>query len=211
MKLRTCYLEDIYLLDMSKKKTKIRTGSSTTDAVLGVLSMAPMSGYTIRSVVSQSIGHFWSESFGQIYPALRQLTSEGFVEKKTERQKGRPDRNVYSLTGKGRERLQEWLMTPSTEAVPRNELLLKLFFGGQAPVGASREDVTAFVQRQEAALTVYAGIAKDLKKNRANDPQLPFWLMTLSYGSHYSEAMVQWGRETLRQLSAIEKAEMKKR
>ena len=179
---------------------KDRTGTATPDAVLGLLSMAPMSGYDMRAVISQSIGHFWSESFGQIYPALKRLTAEGYVEKKTERQKGRPDRNVYSLTSKGRERLREWLLVPAVPEVPRNELLLKLFFGSQAPASASRENVQAFVARQEAAQKVYAGIAKDLKRQRAGDPQLSFWLMTVSYGQHFSGAMVRWGRETLKQL-----------
>ena len=111
-----------------------------------------MSGYTIRSVIERSIGNFWSESYGQIYPALKKLTAEGAVQKKIERQKGRPDRNVYSLTDKGRERLGEWLMVPAVAEVPRNELLLKLFFGSHAPVSASRENVAAFVLRQDEAL-----------------------------------------------------------
>jgi DNA-binding PadR family transcriptional regulator len=192
-----------------KEKAKNKAGTATPDAVLGLLSMAPMSGYDMRAMISQSIGHFWSESFGQIYPALKRLTAEGYVERKTERQKGRPDRNVYSLTVKGSERLQEWLMIPAVREVPRNELLLKLFFGSHAPLSASRENVQAFVARQEAAQKVYAGIARDLKRLRAVDPQLPFWLMTVSYGQHYSGALVKWGRETLKQLDAIERSAKK--
>ncbi len=189
-----------------KRKTKNR-GTSTSDAVLGLLSIAPMSGYTLRSVIAGSIGHFWSESFGQIYPALRQLTERGFVEKKTERQKGRPDRHVYSLTENGKKHLKQWLLVPPSDEVPRNELLLKLFFGSQTPIGTSRGNVMEFLGKHEAALKIYAGIRKNLKKDKANDPQLPFWLMTLSYGSHYSEAMVQWGQETLRQLDAVKRVE----
>jgi PadR family transcriptional regulator AphA len=196
---------------LKTKRAKIKTGTATPDAVLGLLSMAPMSGYEMRRVISESIGHFWSESFGQIYPALKRLTAEGRVEKKTERQKGRPDRNVYSLTTKGRERLREWLMVPAVPEVPRNELLLKLFFGSHAPANASRENVEAFVARQEAALKVYEGIAKELKRRRAADPQLPFWLMTLSYGQHYSGALVKWGQETLKELDALERARTTKR
>lgn len=170
-----------------------------------------MSGYEMRRVISQSIGHFWRESFGQIYPALKRLTAEDCVEKKTERQKGRPDRNVYSLTAKGRERLREWLVVPAAPEVPRNELLLKLFFGSHAPLNASRENIEAFVTRQEAALKVYAGIAKELKRHRAGDPQLPFWLMTVSYGQHYSGALVKWGWETLKELDGLERVRATKR
>jgi PadR family transcriptional regulator AphA len=193
-----------------ESKTKDRAGTATPDAILGLLSMAPMSGYGMRMVISQSIGHFWSESFGQIYPALKRLTAEGYVEKKTERQKGRPDRNMYSLTPKGREKLREWLMVPAEPEVPRNELLLKLFFGSRAPVSASRANVATFVERHERALKVYAGIVKEIKRERGNDPQAPYWLMTVSYGQHYSEALVKWGRETLKQLDATERMAEKK-
>jgi DNA-binding PadR family transcriptional regulator len=194
-----------------RKRAREKAGTATPDAVLGLLSMAPMSGYEMRRVISQSIGHFWSESFGQIYPALKRLTAEGCVEKKTERRKGRPDRNVYSLTAKGWERLLEWLVVPAVPEVPRNELLLKLFFGSHAPLNASRESVEAFVARQEGALKVYAGITKELKRNRAGDPQLPFWLITVSYGQHYSGALVKWGRETLKELDGLERVRTAKR
>jgi DNA-binding PadR family transcriptional regulator len=189
----------------TKTRTERPTATATADALLGVLSMVPMSGYTLRSVIAQSIGNFWSESYGQIYPALKRLTAEGLVEKKTERQKGRPDRNVYSLTSSGTERLKRWLEVPATTEVPRNDLLLKLFFGVHAPVSASRRNVAEFVAGQEAALERYAAIAKDLERKKKDNEAVRFWLMTLSYGRHHSTAMVAWGRETLRELDAIEK------
>lgn len=199
---------------MKSRKATDKKGSrgatATPDALLGVLSLAPMSGYTIRSVIERSIGNFWSESYGQIYPALKKLTTEGAVQKKIERQKGRPDRNVYSLTDKGRERLGEWLMVPAVAEVPRNELLLKLFFGSHAPVSASRENVAAFVLRQEEALVKYASIAKELRRDRSKDPHARFWLMTVDYGRHYSTAMLEWGRKTLKELDAIEGADERK-
>ena len=170
-----------------------------------------MSGYTIRAVVGQSIGNFWSESFGQIYPALKRLTAEGMVQKKTERQKGRPDRNVYSLTERGRERLREWLMIPAAPSVPRNDLLLKLFFGVHVPVSASRENVEALVREHEAALKRYGAIRKEIARDHAGDPQSRFWLMTVNYGRHHSEAMLKWGKETLKELDAIEQEGPKKR
>ena len=67
-------------------------GGATPNALLGLLSLGPMSGYDIRQLIPQSIGHFWSESYGQIYPGLKRLAAAGLVEKKTERKKGSPDR-----------------------------------------------------------------------------------------------------------------------
>ena len=43
-----------------------KTASATGKALLGLLSIAPMSGYDIRQLIPWSIGQFWSESYGQI-------------------------------------------------------------------------------------------------------------------------------------------------
>jgi PadR family transcriptional regulator, regulatory protein AphA len=181
-------------------------GGATPNALLGLLSLRPMSGYDIRALISESIGHFWSESYGQIYPGLKRLAAAGLVEKKTQRQHGRPDRHVYSLTGEGRARLREWLKLPVVEEVPRQELLLKLFFGAHVSLDVSREHVTAFMEEHGKALKVYAAIAKRLRKEEGSDPQMPFWLMTLNFGRHRSTASVKWARETLKELERLERA-----
>jgi PadR family transcriptional regulator AphA len=180
-------------------------GGATPNALLGLLSMGPMSGYDIRQMIPQSIGHFWSESYGQIYPGLKRLAAAGLVRKKTERKKGSPDRNVYSLTAEGRERLREWLKLPVAEEVPRNELLLKLFFGADVPPSVSRKHVQACMTSHEQKVQVYGAIAKKLRKEEANDPRLPFWLMTLSMGRHHSAAIVKWCKETLTELDGMER------
>lgn len=180
-------------------------GGATQKALLGLLSMGPMSGYDIRALIPESIGHFWSESYGQIYPGLKRLAGDGLVEKKTERQKGRPDRHLYSLTEEGREELGEWLRLPVVGEVPRNELLLKLFFGMQVPASVSREHVEAELAKHRALLARYGAVAKALEREHGNDPDLPYWLMTLSFGRHTSNATVKWCEETLQELGRLQK------
>jgi PadR family transcriptional regulator AphA len=107
--------------------------NKTEFAVLGLLSLEPMSGYDMKTFISQSIGYFWQESYGQIYPVLRKLLGLGFITRRVESKKGRPDRHVYRLTQKGRNRLNEWLASETELAPLRIELLLKLFFGGATP------------------------------------------------------------------------------
>jgi DNA-binding PadR family transcriptional regulator len=180
-------------------------GGVTPNALLGLLSLGPMSGYDIRRLISQSIGHFWSESYGQIYPGLKRLAAAGLVAKKTERGKGSPDRHVYSLTAEGREHLRRWLKVPVAKEVPRSELLLKLFFGAHVSPSVSREHVQTYLELHQKELQTYRAIAKKLRKEEANDPQLPFWLMTLKMGQHRSRAMVKWCEETLAELAKLER------
>lgn len=192
------YLSDIYLTAMANKN------GATSKALLGLLSIKPMSGYDIRQLIPWSIGLFWSESYGQIYPALKQMAAAGLVIQKTERQKGRPDRHVYSLTEAGREELRGWLELPPENEVPRNELLLKLFFGAHIAPTISREHVKAFLEMHVQLLKTYEATAKTLRKEKADNPQLPYWLMPLSMGRHRSMAMVKWCKETLVALEQIE-------
>lgn len=180
-------------------------GGATPNALLGLLSLGPMSGYDIRQLIPQSIGHFWSESYGQIYPGLKRLAATGLASKKTERKKGSPDRHVYSLTAEGRERLRTWLKLPVVEVVPRNELLLKLFFGEQVSTSVSREHVQTYLALHQQKMQVYGAVAKKLRKEYAHDPRLPFWLMTLSMGRHHSSAMAKWCKETLKKLDEMER------
>jgi DNA-binding PadR family transcriptional regulator len=170
-------------------------------ALLGLLSLGPQSGYDLKQLSSWSVGHFWREGYGQIYPALKAMTAAGLIRRKTERTSGRPDRHVYSLTAAGRKKLNHWLGQPVVDEVPRNELLLKLFFGGLSPVSVSREHIAECRRRSESELVEYGAVRKRIEKECGDDPQKLFWLMTLSYGECMAEAAIQWSDKTLAALS----------
>jgi len=178
----------------------------TPNALLGLLTFHPMSGYDIRQLIPDSVGHFWNEGYGNIYPALKLLTAKGLVTKKTERKRGRPDRHVYSLTDAGHRQLASWLEVPVEPPALRNELLLKLFFGAHAAPSVSREHVLAYRDDHASAMTVYEATARKLKEKGVDEPQMPFWLMTLSYGHHVCAATIKWCEETLLVLDRMEKA-----
>ena len=38
-----------------------------------------MSGYEIRSWIEEYLGYFWSEGWGQLYPALAHLEELGYI------------------------------------------------------------------------------------------------------------------------------------
>jgi DNA-binding PadR family transcriptional regulator len=186
-------------------------GGNTANALLGLLTLSPMSGYDIRALTERSIGHFWSESYGQIYPALRLMEKQGLVEKKTKQSAGRPEKNVFNLTREGRERLKSWLDLPPIPEVPRSELLLKLFFGHHAPEGANRRHIESLRSAHQEALKTYTVMEQRLKKEEPDDPQLPYWLMTLSFGRHRSASFVAWANESLKQIDALEKSGRQKK
>jgi PadR family transcriptional regulator, regulatory protein AphA len=179
-----------------------KRSSSSKEVLLGLLTIEPMSGYDLGQTVRTSVGHFWNESYGQIYPNLKELAAKGLVSSSTERKKGKPDRHIYSITAKGRERLAEWLALEPQPGVPRNELLLKLFFGAQvsAPI------LIGFVEhmaRQEAMLLhEFKGIHDEIANSRQY-PDTPYWKMAARFGQIELEAHLRWAQETLAELHKI--------
>jgi DNA-binding PadR family transcriptional regulator len=104
------------------------TLSPTARVILGLLAFSPRTGYDIKQVTDYSTRFFWGASYGQIYPELRRLESEGLV-RSTDSPRGAVVRRVYELTPKGRRALHDWLATPGEGYEFRDEGLLKLFFG----------------------------------------------------------------------------------
>jgi len=177
--------------------------SSTGQVLLGLLTVEPMSGYDLGQSIRASIGHFWNESYGQIYPRLKRLAADGLVTARTERQRGKPDRQVYSITKKGREHLCAWLTVEPQPEIPRNELLLKLFFGAQAPGEALIGYVARMAKREGALLERFRRIEHEEIARLSRYPDAPYWRMAARFGQLELEAHVRWAEETLAELGQL--------
>jgi PadR family transcriptional regulator AphA len=192
--------------------------TSSRFAILGLLTNCPMSGYQIRQLVKWSVGQFWSESYGQIYPALRALADAGLVirqpepksAKKGKQSTNRRPRHVYAITEKGRRALAHWVASPFHLQVPRNELLLKLFFGASVPVAETKAQIERFRQMQLKTQEVFAATEQRLLAEQAGDPQLPYWLMTLDYGKQHNRAMLAWCDAAVATLNSLPPASRRK-
>jgi len=178
--------------------------STSRFAILGVLSLGAMSGYDVKKLIERSIAHFWNESYGQIYPVLNRLAAEGFAARRREKQRGKPDRHVYSLTEKGRGELARWLAVPARYEPFRSELLLKLFLGDAGRAADSIAQIEHYEATQRGLLETYLGIERRLREEMAGHPQLPFSLVTLHYGLYRCRATLAWCAESTRALKRLE-------
>ena len=104
-------------------------------ALLGLLAENPKYGYEIKRQFEGALGNVWSVSYGQLYPTLRWLSELGWVTKKTEPGKKAAEKNIYSITEKGRKKLDEWLLKPVRTAYRlKDEFTLRfLFFSKLTP------------------------------------------------------------------------------
>ncbi len=166
-------------------------------AVMGVLSICPSSGYDIKKFMECSTSNFWSESYGQIYPILKHLVEEGLAARHAEKQEGKPEKYIYTLTEQGKKGLRNWLSESVESTVERNELLLKLFFGAHIPLEKNKEHIYAFQELQSQLLEKYEGIERELVAEAQEDAILSYRFMTVRYGIHRCHALLTWCDETL--------------
>ena len=89
----------------------------TEIAVLGALSTGPMSGYEVRRSITEVLGHFWHESYGQIYPSLAALERAGSVRRTGP---GRTSGTVFEITATGEQRLRDYFIRHIAIAKARN-------------------------------------------------------------------------------------------
>ena len=174
-------------------------------AILGALTLAPMSGYDFKQFADESVRHFWTESFGQIYPMLRRLEADGLIVRQpaaTDPADTGPaatgrERIVYAITDAGRDALARWVAEPARDDVGRIEILLKLFFAPGAPPGTAERLLRAFRAEHVERLERYDAVAHWLRAERGGFAELPYWMATLDYGRHVSRALVAWCDATL--------------
>ncbi len=169
----------------------------TQYAILGMLSVEPMSGYEIKKTMSESTQHFWNESNGQLYPTLAKLTEEKLIRGKGEKA-GDKKKTVYYLTQSGKKKLNEWLLKEVDYYPPRNELLLKIFFGDNVLPQDSIRHIQDHLFRCESQLEVYQGIESKLMRLVKQKKRPVYFLLTVQAGIKITLATMDWCRESIK-------------
>jgi DNA-binding PadR family transcriptional regulator len=184
----------------------------TAYVILGILAIHDnQSGYEIRKTIQQTVGFFWGESFGQIYPTLKRLVAEGLI---VPSKSGaapsesvsapKPRRQEYSITAAGLACLREWLAVPYRDDPPRDEFLLKLFFGQEVTTGVSIAHVRKFQEKHRRMLDTLLeieGLARAYNSSSQN-PGFPFWMLTLTFGMAQLRSALEWSETALAMLTS---------
>lgn len=141
------------------------TGSALTTtsyAVLGLLSVRPWSTYELTRQMDHSLGRIWPRARSKLYEEPKKLVARGLAEASTEAV-GRRPRTVYAITGEGRAALAAWLAEPAQGPVLESEQLLKIFFAeagtradALATLEATREWARERNEQNLAAAVAYA-------------------------------------------------------
>jgi len=97
-------------------------------AILGLLGDGPRHGYELKRALGE-LG-FWQVSFGSLYPALRRLEKNGYIEPA----RGEGRRKAYGLTAAGSDEFRRLVAeAPDPDESERNFQLRLAFFDSLAP------------------------------------------------------------------------------
>jgi PadR family transcriptional regulator, regulatory protein AphA len=163
----------------------------TSQAILGLLSIVPMSGYDLAQAADAAVGRFWPVSKSQVYAELARLEPLGLVQGTEIAQERRPDKRVFRLSEQGEEALDDWLESDDL-AAPRFRLpfLLKIFLGHRTPPGRSaaqlqevRAQALAQAQELEALLAVL------------DHPDAAYARLTVSFLLRMAETTAAWAQD----------------
>ena len=166
--------------------TKRNIDSDLSLAILGLLSIQPLSGYGLRKIFLKTAMGYFSASPGAIYPALRKLEEAGLVKGTVENADTLRPRMAYALTPAGLAALKSALSRPVThEDVIRrmDTLILRFcFMDGLLPKDEILDFLRSFWAGIDATLEVLQAEA------RRDAPRLSFC----------ARAALEQGQESLR-------------
>lgn len=177
---------------------------SLRHAILGFLSVRPMSGYDLKKVIDESVGHFWMADQSQIYRTLTSLVDGGLASRETVIQDGRPNQHVHSATDVGLAELDRWLASPLQPQSSREPFLARLFFAERMPADEIRQLLET--RRQEASQQLAALeliTVPDVVPEHISEIEYVLRMATLANGITHARAELDWLDTTERQLAGI--------
>ncbi len=175
-------------------------------ALLCLLSIEPMNGYTMKQWVDNLLRHFWKTSYGQIYPTMNQFLSEGLVTVESRESENAPASKYYHITEKGLYELKEWLAEDTLDFNYRDESLLKFYFSTLLPLDDVIEKAERAAEFQQEILDRYE---KDKKILEVSNPTRKQLMVSISNqkGIYLNEARLKWAQYCVKELKKFKENE----
>jgi DNA-binding PadR family transcriptional regulator len=142
--------------------------TTTTYAVLGLLSVRDWTTYELAKQVRRSLNWFWPRAERRLYDEPKRLVADGLATATREATGKRP-RTVYSITDQGRAELARWLGLPAEQPSSELPAMLKVFFAD----AGSLEQLVTTLDGMEAEAAARLEALADLAATGAEQPVFP--------------------------------------
>ncbi|HYJ61008.1 MAG TPA: helix-turn-helix transcriptional regulator [Actinomycetota bacterium] len=164
-------------------------------AILGLLKDRPMHGYQLSREVAEQLGGLWRVSYGSLYPTLRRLEGEGFVEATTGTTTtgGGRRKTVYKITDAGEAEFLRLLEeTPGDGQAEDARFRVRVAFFRYLPP----ETRIRLMERRRAGLeTRLAGVNAAITAASADDDR--YTLALMEHGRAATASDITWLNELI--------------
>lgn len=170
--------------------------NKTRYVILGMLSETDLSGYEIKKIIDIRFSFFWNESYGQLYPELKNLEQDGLIYSIKSETESRRDVIRYSITPQGRSELKLWLAEPTEQETVRFEILLKMYFSSLTDEDIMIRHIIEFEKNHQKQLSILNMFQKELTAVRDIDNHEDI-LRVIDFGQRVYSAYMDWSKETI--------------
>lgn len=167
--------------------------TKTRYVLCGLLAEGPQTGYQLKKLIDERFKAFWNESYGQIYPELKGMLKDKWIE--IENQQSDARRNTtYRITNLGLEELKRWMeIKPEKESV-RLEILLKTYFSSLTSQQTIEQYLVEFKKEHDEDLKQLIKLKQSLIKKKSIQKDL---INVIDFGIKVNEAYLHWCDENL--------------
>jgi PadR family transcriptional regulator AphA len=175
--------------------------------LLGLL-REPASGFDLKSVLDNGIGHFWAAELSQVYPSLKRLEKQKFLRSRRAASKRGPGRIVYEITANGRKKLASWLQDDPQFEDMRHTFLAQIYLMDEL---SDLPHTLRFLEQLHARWAARLEALKKREKEWSRRyPGFPDGLslanfhhhLTLRMGAHAHQGWLRWCEESMRRVRA---------
>lgn len=182
--------------------TEPRPLTSTSYAILGLLSLQPWTTYELAQQMQRALGHFWPRAESKLYEEPKKLVAHGYATA-SEEPVGKRPRTVYAITPAGRRALRAWMAETSDGPVVEFEGLVRVFFaehGTRADVLQAIDAAHAWVaKRYEES----EGISRSYLEGEGAFPErLPWLILCGRFLQDMIDAVDRWAEWATRTVEA---------
>ena len=177
-----------------ESKSQERALTTTSFAVLAVLSLRDHSTYDLIRQMRLSMHYMWPRAESNVYAEPRRLVDAGLATER-EQWKGQRRRTIYSITDAGRAALAGWIAAPSARPRYENEALVKIMFGENGTRDDLLKSIRELAEDSAAAVLHFRGVADRYAANEGDYPNR-FGLsgLALRLAAEQHAATLRWAR-----------------
>lgn len=169
--------------------------TSTSHALLGLLSVRPWTSYELAQQVRRSLNWFWPRAERKLYDEPKRLVAAGLATA-SEEFTGRRKRTVYEITAAGRRELAAWLGADAASPSWESEAMVKVFFADAGDLDALRHTLSSMEAEASRRLAELAEMAGQVT---AFPQRSHLSALTLRLQEEHEAATLRWARWALAQ------------